>query len=99
MLHACAKHKGSEIHLGHFVEDGAELGLRLHDGVERGLQHGAGVQVQRAEAHLLLPKLLLQRLALKRSDGVSDCTYYKFVLDVDEGTNAEIRDNPGQPKT
>ena len=51
--------------LGHSVHDGAELGLGRARGVERGLQHRAGVQVQRAEAHLLLPKLLLQRLALR----------------------------------
>ena len=63
MLGSAHKDRAGQ-HLGHALHGVAELLLGLHDRVERALQHRAGVQVQRPEAHLLLPKLLLQCLPL-----------------------------------
>lgn len=53
-------------HLGHAAHGLAELLERRLDRVEAALQHRARVQVERAEAGLLLAKLLLQRLALRK---------------------------------
>lgn len=50
--------------LRHAVHGLAPLKLGRCGGVEGGLQHSAGVQVQSAEAQLLLTKLLLNDLSL-----------------------------------
>ena len=59
-------------YLGHEGHGVAVLLLGLRRRVQAGLQDCAGVQVQGAEAHLRLPKLLLHSLALRMGQDSKD---------------------------